>query len=180
MTLALPDWNFTTCNQSTVEIFKVRDENDFITRAPWTLSPEKQPDGQDSANMAKSMIETAMREGSHFFEWTHSRADGETFAAEVLLTRLEYGGRAFLQATVRNITARKQAEEALQKARDEVQTLQGILPICSNCKKIRDDKGHWNQVEVYVRDHTEADFSHGICPECAKKLYPDIDLGCLK
>ena len=78
---------------------------------------------------------------------------------------------------VEDITDRKQAEEALQKARDEVQALQGILPICSSCKKIRDDKGHWNQVDVYVRDHSEADFSHGICPECAKRLYPDIDLG---
>jgi PAS domain S-box-containing protein len=74
-----------------------------------------------------------------------------------------------------DITERKQAEEALneerrrlQQALDEVKTLRGILPICANCKKIRDDKGYWNQVEVYVRDHTEAKFSHGICPDCAK------------
>jgi hypothetical protein len=55
-----------------------------------------------------------------------------------------------------------------------VKTLSGLLPICASCKKIRDDSGYWTQVEVYVRDHTEADFTHSICPECAKKLYPDI------
>jgi len=62
----------------------------------------------------------------------------------------------------------------LQKALSEVKTLQGILPICSHCKKIRDDKGYWKQIESYIRDHSEADFSHSICPECAKKFYPTI------
>jgi len=66
--------------------------------------------------------------------------------------------------------------EDLQKTLSEVKTLRGFLPICSNCKKIRDDKGYWNQIESYIRDRSEAEFSHGICPECAKKLYPDIDL----
>lgn len=57
-----------------------------------------------------------------------------------------------------------------------VQHLEGLLPICSHCKKIRDDKGYWHQVELYVRDHSQAEFSHGICPECAKKHYPDFDI----
>jgi len=61
----------------------------------------------------------------------------------------------------------------LQKAHDEVKVLSGFLPICSSCKNIRDDEGYWHQVEVYVRDHTDAKFSHGICPSCAKKLYPE-------
>jgi len=64
---------------------------------------------------------------------------------------------------------RKRAEEALS----EIKTLRGIIPICSSCKKIRDDKGYWHQVEVYISDHSEADFSHGICEECARKLYPE-------
>ena len=78
-----------------------------------------------------------------------------------------------------DITQRKQTEEdrerlikELQKALSEVKTLSGFLPICMSCKKIRDDKGYWEQVEVYIRDHSEAEFSHGICPECFKKLYP--------
>lgn len=64
-------------------------------------------------------------------------------------------------------------KEKLEKALAEIKTLRGILPICSNCKNIRDDDGYWNQIEVYIRDHSEAEFTHGICPECVKKLYPD-------
>jgi len=62
----------------------------------------------------------------------------------------------------------------LQKALSEVKKLSGLLPICASCKMIRDDKGYWNQIESYIRDHSEAEFSHGICPDCVKKLYPDL------
>lgn len=72
----------------------------------------------------------------------------------------------------------EQAREALivdlKQSLADVKQLQGILPICSSCKKIRDDKGYWHQVEVYISEHTEADFSHGLCEECAHKLYPEI------
>ena len=61
----------------------------------------------------------------------------------------------------------------LQKALATIKTLHGILPICSSCKKIRDDKGSWTQVEAYISEHTDVEFSHGICSECAEKLYPD-------
>ena len=64
----------------------------------------------------------------------------------------------------------------LQMAMAEVKKLSGFLPICSSCKKIRDDEGYWNQIESYIRDHSEAEFSHGICPECVKKLYPDFKI----
>lgn len=64
--------------------------------------------------------------------------------------------------------------EELHHALDHIKTLRGIVPICANCKKIRDDQGYWKQVEVYVRDHSEAEFSHGICPECIKKYYPEF------
>ena len=63
----------------------------------------------------------------------------------------------------------------LQEALANIKRLRGMLPICSSCKKIRDDKGYWNQIESYIRDHTEAEFTHGICPECIKKLYPDLE-----
>jgi len=65
----------------------------------------------------------------------------------------------------------------LQDALAEVRTLSGLLPICAACKKIRDDQGYWNQIEDYISSHSEATFSHGICPECAKKLYPDYYKG---
>jgi hypothetical protein len=63
----------------------------------------------------------------------------------------------------------------LHKALEEVKTLSGFLPICASCKKIRDDKGYWNQIEAYISEHSEVEFSHGICPECIKKLYPDFN-----
>jgi phosphoserine phosphatase RsbU/P len=62
----------------------------------------------------------------------------------------------------------------LQEALAQIKTLRGIVPICANCKQIRDDQGYWNQVELYVSKHTEARFSHGICPDCMRKLYPDF------
>jgi len=75
----------------------------------------------------------------------------------------------------------RQAEENQRKLVDElrealakVKTLSGMLPICASCKKIRDDKGYWNQIEEYTTDNSEAEFSHGICPECAEKLYPEF------
>jgi AmiR/NasT family two-component response regulator len=64
--------------------------------------------------------------------------------------------------------------EALGQALAEVKTLRDILPICTFCKKIRDDQGYWEQVESYILKHTDSKFSHGICPECLKKHYPDI------
>jgi len=64
--------------------------------------------------------------------------------------------------------------EELRKALEQIKTLRGIVPICANCKKIRDDQGYWNQVEEYVRDHSEAEFSHSICPDCMKNLYPEF------
>ncbi len=84
--------------------------------------------------------------------------------------------------TITDITGRKEAERALQEkvvelreAFEQIKTLRGILPICMNCKNIRDDQGYWNKVEVYVRNHTEADFSHSICPDCIKIVYPEYE-----
>ena len=62
----------------------------------------------------------------------------------------------------------------LSKALSEIKNLSGLLPICSNCKKIRDDRGYWNQIEAYIRDHSDAEFSHGICPDCVEELYPKL------
>lgn len=64
----------------------------------------------------------------------------------------------------------------LEEALCKVKTLSGLLPICANCKKIRDDKGYWNQIEMFIRDHSFAEFSHGICPDCVKTLYPELDI----
>jgi hypothetical protein len=83
--------------------------------------------------------------------------------------------------TSQDITAQKQAENDrirlisdLRKALDEVEQLRGLLPICASCKKIRDDKGYWNQIEDYISHHTNLNFSHTICPECMQTQYPDL------
>ncbi len=82
---------------------------------------------------------------------------------------------------VQDITDLKQAQEErekliaeLQQAMSDVKVLSGMLPICASCKKIRDDKGYWNRIEAYIGKHSNAQFSHGICPECARKLYPEL------
>ncbi len=61
-----------------------------------------------------------------------------------------------------------------EKALQEVRILRGFLPICASCKKIRDDNGYWTQIEEYIRDHSEAEFTHSVCPDCVKKLYPEF------
>ncbi len=82
--------------------------------------------------------------------------------------------RAIVIAMARHadLTELRQANQALQQALAEVKTLKGLLPICCGCKKIRDDKGYWSEVEVYVMKHTDAKFTHGLCPECVTKYYP--------
>lgn len=85
-----------------------------------------------------------------------------------------FGVSLFFKLTNPIIKSLNNTVEKLQKALAEVKTLRGILPICSFCKKIRDDDGYWNQVEIYVKHRSDADFSHGICPECMKKHYPDL------
>lgn len=64
--------------------------------------------------------------------------------------------------------------EKLATVLEEVKELHGLLPICANCKKIRNDQGYWDHVEVYIQEHSKADFSHGICPDCLKELYPEV------
>jgi hypothetical protein len=65
-------------------------------------------------------------------------------------------------------------ERILDNYLSQIRTMRGLIPICASCKNIRDDKGYWKQVEVYIQEHSEADFTHSICPDCARKLYPDI------
>lgn len=96
-------------------------------------------------------------------------------ASFLLVTMIAYGLEAsrekFVKLSLDNQTKLMEEKQNLERALGEIKTLNGLIPICCHCKKIRNDEGYWQQVEVYVRDHTHADFSHGICPECAKALY---------
>jgi len=83
--------------------------------------------------------------------------------------------RSFLKLKA-EIDNRKRREKELEEALSQIKALKGLLPICASCKKIRKDDGYWQQIESYIREHSEAEFSHGMCPDCAKRLYPELDL----
>lgn len=84
----------------------------------------------------------------------------------------EFGG--YIGSCV-DITERVVAQEALKAAQlEEINNLKGLLPICMGCKKIKDDDGYWNQLEIYLKNHSKADFSHGLCPDCAVAMYGDM------
>ena len=93
-----------------------------------------------------------------------------------LQARLAVGVRMveLQSALALQITERDNLIRQLQAALTEVKTLSGIIPICAGCKKIRDDKGFWNQVEAYIQTHSLATFSHGLCPDCTTRLYPEV------
>lgn len=90
-------------------------------------------------------------------------------AGEMLLRSIRY---AMERKRIEN--EKEQVIAELQEALAKVKLLSGMLPICCSCKKIRDDKGYWQQIESYIKRHSEAEFSHGICPECSMKLYPEL------
>jgi PAS domain S-box-containing protein len=128
MTLAPPSWRFASGNPATIAMFGARDEADFVSRAPWQYSPPRQPDGRRSDEKALEMIETAVRDGSHFFEWEHTRIDGTVFPATVLLTRVDLAGEMIVQATVRDIAEQKLLEEEKERATREIRDLYEKAP----------------------------------------------------
>jgi PAS domain S-box-containing protein len=143
----------------------------------WDIDANAHPDTFDEG--WRKLVEA----GVTLFEVLHIRKDGHRVPVEVTSKLLEYDGRQFLICFAQDIAKRKQAEnerekllKELQKALENVKALSGLLPICASCKKIRDDKGYWNQIEHYIHTHSEAEFSHGLCPDCLKKLYPDFEI----
>ncbi len=116
---------------------------------------------------------TGLSEREHMIEGLDAGADDfviKPFDAAVLQARIAAGERILeMQARLRS------QAEALQGALDQVKTLRGIIPICAHCKRIRNDDDYWQEVAQYVSTHTEAMFSHGICPECLAEHYPGLD-----
>jgi len=104
--------------------------------------------------------------------------DGRPMAVEFVSNVYLVNHRNVIQCNIRDITFRKRIEEErrklihdLQDALVKIKRLRGLLPICASCKKIRDDKGYWNELEAYISEHSEAEITHGFCPDCMKKLY---------
>jgi PAS domain S-box-containing protein len=132
----------------------------------------------------KKALKSGKTEHSIIIEESVKGMEGISYWADYAVPIKNESGEIvnFIQIS-RDITDIKKAEKALLEEKNKlaaalakVKKLSGLLPICSHCKKIRDDKGYWNQIESYIHEHSEAVFSHGICQECAKKHYPDIDL----
>ncbi len=142
--------------------------------------------GQDFTMLIPPMTETSTKEAleeirmfggvlvQEFF-----CADGSKIILDMTLAIIPWGKKDIILASFRDATDRIRAEAErerlifeLQEALDRIRTLKGLIPICVSCKKIRNDGGYWERVEDYIREHSDVEFSHGICPDCARKLYP--------
>jgi len=137
MILEPPTWKFTSGNPSTIQMFKAKNEKDFTSQPPWQYSPKRQPDGKLSSTKAREMITAAMKKGTIFFEWTHKRLNGEEFAATVLLTRMKLHNKLILQATVRDITERKDAESSIK---ERIKELNGLYNLGKLTEDVADKK----------------------------------------
>ena len=136
------------------------------------------PKDQESA---RKMIATVFKEGSASFEAELSSISGKNIPYLLTGYKFTQSGLKYLMGVGLDISDRVAIEKdkenlivKLREALSQVKLLSGFLPICASCKKIRDDKGYWNQIESYIKERSEVEFSHSICPECAKKLYPEI------
>ena len=153
-----------------------------------TIVPKTESTGRDLEQMRKDLMLYSEKFKNN--ENENIRRNGErvwiSWTNKAILD--QHGNVTGILSVGNDITPRKQAEEErkiliqelqqtleeLQKALAKVKTLSGLLPICASCKKIRDDSGYWKQIEAYIREHSDATFTHGICPDCVKKLYPDL------
>jgi two-component system sensor histidine kinase VicK len=155
-------------------------------KGPHNLIHFQKPDGSllsETECKMHNVIKTGERYSSS--DEVFVRKDGTFLPISVITAPIVGDGKTIASVTAfRDITEWKKMEQErekliaeLQKALATIKKLFGILPICSSCKKIRDDKGSWNQLESYIQEHSEAKFSHGLCPDCAKRLYPEYFKG---
>jgi PAS domain S-box-containing protein len=135
------------------------------------------PDGLDEVHNILKKI--GQNERIVHYETIRLRKDGQKINISLSVSPLknDVGELIGASSIARDISERERVRKErekliaeLQEALAKVKTLKGLLPICAWCKKIRDDQGYWQQIEAYLHDHSEADFSHGICPECAHKV----------
>lgn len=136
-------------------------------------------DDQWSETELKQMIETVDQSGDHF-ETSHRRRDGSRYDVEISTNGVVFGGEKLILCICRDITERKRAERErerligeLRSALKAIKTLEGILPLCTFCKRIRNANGNWEPVDIYIHHHSAADVSHSICPDCMREHYPD-------
>ncbi len=124
-----PSWHFTEANPSAMKLFGIKSKRELGKITPWQISPEFQMNGISSEIKALKMIETAMQNGSHSFEWKHRTFDGKLIDFLILLSRIETGGKVFLQATMRDITELKKMEKALRESQNFLQNVIDTIPL---------------------------------------------------
>jgi PAS domain S-box-containing protein len=171
------DGKIRTVNKATCELLGYREE-ELIGHPLEMLLP-----AGDALGKGKRLEELIAKGGLTNYETSLEARDGKKIPVlfNESMMRDKDGNMICIVSTARDITERKRIEierekllQELQDALARVKQLSGLLPICASCKKIRDDKGYWNQIETYIHEHSEAEFSHGICPECLEKLYPEL------
>jgi hypothetical protein len=155
---------------------KLKNLEDVHISDPADLPPEAQAE-QDflRANKVRSTLMVPLRYGPSLTGVLgFDSLQRQLVWSEELIALLKIAGVVFGSAIERKRSEEERSRliAQLQESLARVRTLSGMLPICASCKKIRDDKGYWNQIETYIRDRSEAEFTHGICPECAARLYP--------
>ncbi|MDZ7860127.1 MAG: PAS domain S-box protein [Candidatus Krumholzibacteriota bacterium] len=170
LVLKPPEWQFKAWNPAAYELFDIEENEPITTKTPWEMSPQYQPDGQDSSVKARKIIDTALREGAHYFEWTHRTRGGRLIPTKVNLVRVELDGEDCLLATIRDITDSKKAQLQLIRLRNHLTSIINSMPsvlisVDTDCVVT-----HWNK---HVEEIT------GICSvdSCGKNLldvYPEM------
>jgi PAS domain-containing protein len=147
--------------------------------ARWRFSLPDEPIGAPAADSVFLALAIARCQPGHAVEVELTPDNDRWYSCRV--AELPAGGRMLRLYALRDITAQRRLlsektalVDRLTKALADIRTLQGIIPICASCKKVRDDSGYWQQVEGYLASHTQAEFSHGLCPDCRQRLYPEI------
>ena len=175
--IVTPEGEIAAANRVTVEMFRYS-SNELVGSKIEVLLPQRLRN-QHSDQRKTYAASPKTRPMGIGMDLIGSKKGGIEFPVEVALSTVGMSGGEFIMCFVSDISIRKQVEEEnrrlmhqLQRALEDVRRLSGLLPICSSCKKIRDDAGHWTAIEDYIVDHSNTEFSHGICPECAERLYP--------
>jgi len=169
---------FLLCNQAVATRMGTKDPADITGKSDFDFLPRAL--ARQFHNDEQAIIRSGQPLVNHVEPLNHAAATKKWNLTTKVPLRDKKGKIIGIVGLGRDITAQKQAEEErekvileLQEALKKVNTLKGLIPICAACKKIRDDRGYWNSVETYLAQHSDAAFTHGICPDCMRKLYPD-------
>lgn len=153
-------------NDATVKTFKAKNREEFMGQLDQMMPTI------DSEKFTEALVSFWNQDEEFSIESVHHTMDQKpmTMIASARIPKFD-SSNLVIPVTFTDVTSLREQQLALTAAMEEIKTLQGIIPICASCKKIRDDGGYWNQIEQYISDRMDVLFTHGICPECSEKLY---------